>query len=183
MKTTRRHVGVFLAGVLMLGSIGCADDLVSPLDDAAILLSVVPNGGSVDVPAGTSVVVTFNHAMGLGMEAYGALHEGSLTGPEVEGSWTMSPNRMVIIFEPTKALKAATTYVIHLGGGMTDDHGNLVGLSQHGPGMGGVWTTGSMMTGGMGVGQGNARMMGEGWAHPTNGSYGMIFSFTTAGTT
>jgi hypothetical protein len=38
-----------------------------------------------------------------------------------------------------------------------------------------------MMTGGMG--QGNTKMMAEGWAHPTNGSYGIIFSFMTVGTT
>jgi len=117
--------------------------------------------------------------IGVGMEAYAELHEGSVTGPVVEGAWTLSEDRMVLTFAPTQALKPSTTYVIHLGGGMMDELGNHVNLGQHGLGMGGQWATQTMMTGGMGMG-GNGHMTGTGWAHPTNGSFGMIFSFTTA---
>lgn len=50
----------------------------------------------------------------------------------------------------------------------------------------GAWRSGGMRSqdgqhgygmGGMGGGQGQG--MGEGWVHPTNGSYGMVFYFTT----
>jgi hypothetical protein len=178
MKATRGHVRLVLMGVLLLGITACTDAGVAPLGSDAALLTVAPQGGSVDISVGTSVLVTFNQAIGIGMEAYAALHEGSLTGPEVEGTWSLSPDRTVLTFYPTDALKTATRYVIHLGGGMTDDHGNHVNLSQHGHGLGGEWAMGSMMTGSMG--QGNTHMMGSGWAHPANGSYGMTFSFTTA---
>ena len=55
-------------------------------------------------------------------------------------------------------------------------------MERHGAGMGGQWATESMMTGGTqhggGMGPGGG-MMGQGWQHPSNGSYGMLFSFTT----
>jgi hypothetical protein len=51
----------------------------------------------------------------------------------------------------------------------------------HGDMMGGQWATQSMMTGGMGMGSGSmGSHMGTGWQHPDNGSYGMVFTFTTA---
>jgi hypothetical protein len=42
-------------------------------------------------------------------------------------------------------------------------------VGQHG----GQWATGGMM------GMGDSSMMGSGWRH-ANGSYGMVFTFTTA---
>jgi hypothetical protein len=44
-------------------------------------------------------------------------------------------------------------------------------MEQYGMGMGGQWATGGMMGGQTG-------MMGTGW-HNSNGSYGMVFGFTT----
>jgi len=78
--------------------------------------------------------------------------------------------------------------VIHVGGGMQDHDGHHLDLEMHGPQMGGQWFTEDMYQGGqhgygmghgggMGGGQG---MMGEGWANPGNGGYGMVFTFTTA---
>ena len=178
--STTRIAGLVLAGAVLFTSVACADGGIGPEDDATALLGIAPLNGSADISVGTSVVATFDHPVGVGMEAFAALHEGALTGTEVEGVWTLSSDRTALAFQPDRALKPATTYVLHLGGGMTDDHGNHVNLGQHGLGMGGEWATASMMTGGMGMGAGNGHMLGSGWTHPSNGSYGMIFSFTTA---
>jgi hypothetical protein len=64
-----------------------------------------------------------------------------------------------------------------MGGGITDANGRPAGYDTYGPMMGGQWIMGGMMTGthaGMSWG-----MMGNGWRH-ANGSYGMVFTFTTA---
>jgi hypothetical protein len=62
-----------------------------------------------------------------------------------------------------------------------------VNFDHHGPQMGGHWVgeemfNAGMMGGGPGAGPGAGGMahMGDGWRHQ-NGSYGMEFSFTTAG--
>ena len=182
MKMKSRRYGALVVGLSAALAGACSDDPVSPnLDDGPALLSVEPSGGSTGVEVGATVVVTFDHAIADGMEEYAALHEGSVTGALVAGVWSLSADRTTLTFTPAAPLKPATTYVIHIGGGMTDDHGNHVNLQQHGTGMGGEWATGSMMTGGMGMNQIGSTMMGAGWAHPTNGSYGMLFSFITAG--
>jgi len=104
------------------------------------------------------------------MEQYARLHEGDVTGPIVPGTWTWSGDRTVLTFVPAQPFKALTQYTVHLGGGMRADDGGYVDygscVEQHG----GQWANGNMMGGGM---------MGDGWQHP-NGSYGMVFSFTTA---
>jgi len=145
--------------------------------EGAIMTSVQPMGGAVNVSSGDSVVVTFNHAIASGMEAYADLHEGSLAGVVVPGKWTRSADGTKLTFVPTAPLKSSTTYVIHLGGGMAAGDGGSVSFDQHGTEMGGVWATQGMMGGGMG---GQGTHMGTGWQHPSNGTYGMVFSFTTA---
>jgi sorbitol-specific phosphotransferase system component IIA len=154
---------------------GDATGVAPTVDEVTALLSVQPAGGAANVMVGDSVVVTFDHAVATGMEAYAAVHEGSVAGPLVAGTWGLSQNRTTMMFVPTSPLKPSTTYVIHLGGAMRDGSGNVVNLDVHGMGMGGQWATQSMMTGGMS----NGGMMGTGWQHPTNGSYGMLFTFTT----
>ena len=184
MKRTEK---LAIVALVSMAAGACSGEVTAPEDDTAELLSMVPAPGAVDVSVGASVDITFDHAIGFGMEEFAALHEGSLTGPLVDGMWSLSEDRTVLTFTPDQQLKVATTYVVHLGAGMTDENGEHVGLEQHGLGMGGEWATESMMTGGgmgsgMGSGMGdNSQMMGDGWAHPTNGSFGMVFSFTTAG--
>jgi Bacterial Ig-like domain len=173
------------AGIVILGTTACSDTGTNPNEDQefAALLSILPTPGSLDVEVGATVVVTFDHAIAAGMGAYAALHEGTLTGPEVEGTWALSEARTELIFTPAEELKPSTTYVIHLGGGMMDEDGNPVDLEEHGMGMGGQWATEQMLAGGMGMGQMGGQgggMMGEGWAHGSNGTYGMVFTFTTA---
>jgi hypothetical protein len=99
--------------------------------------------------------VGFDHPIAEGMERYAALHEGSVTGPEVSGTWTRSEDGTMPSFSPDAPLKPATTYSVHLGGGMMDPDGGMVDLGMHGLAMGGDWATQSMMTGGMG-GRGSA---------------------------
>lgn len=184
MDSLRKSGLLVLVAVLGVGVAACDEDPAEPLEGPATLLAVVPQGGSVDVDPNTTIVVTFDHAIHETMVEYAALHEGDVTGPEVPGTWALSEDGTELSFTPDEPLRPATQYTIHLGGGMTDDHGNHVNFDDHGMDMGGEWAMGSMMTGGdMGGGMmgGDHAHMGDGWQHPTNGSYGMVFTFTTAG--
>jgi len=183
MKT--RYRGGAAALTLLAASLAasCSDGgITTPDEQVTALLSVQPAGGSVDVKIETDVVVRFDHPIAEGMERYAALHEGSVTGPEVAGMWTRSEDGTALTFTPDALLKSATTYALHLGGGMMDADGGMVDLAMHGFGTGGQWATQSMMTGGMGGGMGGQTSghMGTGWQHPENGTYGMVFTFTTA---
>lgn len=165
--------------VLMAGLVGCStDDVAGPGDTETVFLSVVPQGGSTDVDPGSSVTIRFNQRMNPAMSEYADVHEGDLTGPEVAGIWAWSDNNMTLTFTPSQAFKPATTYAIHLGGGMRDAGDHSVDLGQHGPGMGGQWATEAMMGGGH-MGGGPGPHAGQRWQHPTNGSFGMVFTFTT----
>lgn len=169
-------VGVVASG----GLIGCSE-APTALEGDVMLLSVAPQGGSVGVDPDASVVVTFDHAIMASMTAYAALHEGPVTGPEVAGAWSLSADGRVLTFTPAQALKQATSYTIHLGGGMEGEHGESMDFETHGAmHMGGQWATGGMMSGGMSGMDGSHPHMGGGWSHP-NGTYGMTFTFTTAG--
>lgn len=189
MKTSINTRTALVAAMTTLALGACSnsatDPTTDPSADATALLSVVPAGGSVGVSVGTTVTVTFNHALATGMEEYAALHEGTVTGPEVAGEWIMSTDHTQLVFTPAEALKPATTYTIHIGGGMMDESGGDVDLEEYGMGIGGAWCTQTMMTqGGMGGMMGGGSMgqyMGTGWADPgNNGTYGMVFTFTTA---
>jgi len=114
--------------------------------------------------------------MGAGMEQYFDLHMGDLSGAEVAMSCAWSADRTQLTCTPGSPLASRTTYALHMGGGMMSSGGVAVDYTA-GPGMGGQWIMGGMMTGthgGMGWGT-----MGSGWHNP-NGSYGMVFTFTTA---
>lgn len=169
---------LMLAGAVGLGVTAC-DGAVTALGPDTMLLSVSPAGGSDDVDPEEPVVVTFDHAIDSMMVEYAALHEGGIDGPEVAGTWTLSTDATQLIFTQDAPLRRATEYTVHLGGDMMDADGHHVDLETHGMHMGGQWATGSMMGGGM-MGEHHDHM-GEGWQHPDNGSYGMIFTFTTAG--
>ena len=183
MKRTSFLLGI---PVLLAAFAGCSSDNVAGPGDPSVetvLLAVAPQGGSVNVDPGSSVTVRFDHQMNPAMSEWADVHEGDVAGPEVDGAWTWSDNFMRLTFTPDHPFAPATTYTIHVGGGMMDANGRNVDLGQHGPGMGGQWATGDMMGGGpMGGGpMGGGPHMGDGWEHPTNGSFGMVFSFTTAG--
>ena len=157
---------------LALGA--CSGGPAAPALTARVV-SVVPSGAATGVDPNSPIVVTFSHPMQPGMEQYAALHEGDVTGPVVAGTWAWSDDRTALTFTPAQPLKAQTQYTLHLGGGIRArdggfvDYGSCVG--QHS----GQWATQEMMGGGMMGGN----MMGTGWRHP-NGTYGMVFTFTTA---
>ncbi len=177
-----RKLWTLLLIPFVLSTLAACSHMTEPVEeDELALQTVIPTGGDTNVDPNEPVVLQFNHPIHAGMEAYAALHLGDVTGPEVDGVWTVSEDGTKLTFTPSQPLLRATTYTIHVGGGMTDDHGSHVNLGTHGLGMGGSWATGTMMNGGaMGGGMGGSNHMGEGWQHPDNGTYGMVFTFTTA---
>lgn len=188
-KKVPSRPGVALATglALALGACSGGDSPAGPgADGTTALLSIVPTGGATDVDPSAPVVVEFDHPMMPGMEAYALLHRGDVTGPEVAGAWRLGDDLRALTFTPSVPLEPGTTYTVHLGGALRDAGGRHVDIGAHGGHMGGVWATGRMMGGGMmgGGTMGGAvgdRHMGPGWQHPGNGSYGMVFTFTTRG--
>ena len=135
------------------------------------LLSVSPRGGAAGISTSPDIVLTFNRPMMAGVEQYMALHQGGPTGPTMPMTCNWSDGQKTLTCHLTQPLAPANSYTVHMGGGMTDSDGQSVGMDRYGMGMGGQWATSGMMGG-----QGG--MMGTGW-RDTNGSYGMVFGFTT----
>lgn len=171
-----------LAATLALGA--CTNSLIDPTDPSAIrptVLAVSPVGGTIGVDPTKPVVINFSHPMMTGMEMLVVLHEGTVTGPQVAGSSVWSSDRTVLTFTPSAALKAKTTYVLHLSPSLQGANGQLINMSAGGM-MGGQFVTGSMMgstAGGMMNGQWGPGMTGAGW-RASDGTFGMYFTFTTA---
>jgi hypothetical protein len=149
----------------------CGENPTGPALTARVV-SVVPTGGATGVDPNAAIVVIFSHAMRSSMEQYAALHQDDVRGPVVAGTWMWSTDRTVLTFTPAQPLRAQTQYSLHLGGGMRDTDGGFV---DYGPCVG---QTAVRATQGDGCGMMGGNMMGEGWRHP-NGSYGMVFTFTT----
>jgi hypothetical protein len=172
-----RAIGLVSTALVAIG--GCQAQLSAPADltEATAAASIVPPGGSTAVDRNAPIVITFTRPMQAGMEMYMALHEGDVTGPEVRGTRTWSDDRRRLTFAPAEPLKPQTRYTLHLGGGMRDADGGLVTLAPCATRDGGRWATGQMMSGRM---MGERDMMGPGWRHPDDGTYGMVFPFTTA---
>lgn len=168
-----RGVSKIPVAALLAASVACAD---GPMwhDDADVTVeSVNPANGSV-VGTTVSVSVTFSHAMMQGMETLVLLHEDRVNGPVVSGSSVWSADRRTLTFTPATALKSATTYVLHLAPGLREANGN--GVDHQSCSSLGGQPVGSGMMGGGGMGAG---MMGAGW-QSADGTYGMMFTFTTS---
>lgn len=175
---------LLLAPLLVgLAACGAGDPAGPDGPDAAsqtVLLSVSPPGGSAGVDVEAAITIEFSHPMDPTMSAFADLHEGELGGPEVAGRWEWMDGHTVLRFTPEAPLHPATDYVVHLGGGMMDAAGEPVKMEAHGHHMGGKWATHEMMMGGgMGGGMDPSQHMGDNWDHPSNGSHGMVFTFTT----
>jgi hypothetical protein len=142
----------------------------------ATFMSVTPQGGAMGVSGSTSMVFRFGAAMGSGMEQYIDLHMGDLAGPAMPMNCAWSPDRTILTCTPKGPLSPHSNYALHLGGGMMTQAGRTLDCAQYGPMMGGQWVMGGMMEGlHAGIAWG---MMGANWRN-ANGSYGMVFSFTT----
>lgn len=144
------------------------DGPMGPGGGGAVLTSVAPIGANVDI--GASVEIGFSHAMHEESAEWAAVHVGGPTGPVVDGTWRWADDHAHLAFHPASPWMPGVEYAIHLGGGMHDVLGHPLDFKSHGFGMGGVWASSSMMGGGP--------MMGPGWRH-ANGSWGMVFRFTT----
>ena len=143
----------------------------------ASLTSVTPQGGATGVAGSTFMVFRFSAAMGSGMEMYVDLHKGDLSKTTIPMTCVWSGDRTTLTCTPQAPLSAQIAYVMHLGGGLTTQAGQVIDCAQYGPSMGGQWIMGSMMT---------STHAGSPWGglspnwQNSNGSYGMAFSFTTA---
>lgn len=180
MSAVRKMLLVTLTAGLTVAAMACSGGSGTGPDAGTVLLDVVPAGGSSGVSVDTTITITFNHPMNPAMSQYASVHEGDVSGPVMQGTWSWSADTTALMFMPASALKPATTYTIHVGGGMMDADGQPVDLSQYGPGCGGQTATAGMMGGGMGSGGMGSDEMGAGW-QGSDGNYGMVFAFTTAG--
>ena len=165
--------------VLLATLAACSSEPVGIRSEDLVVLSVVPAGGATGVSTTAPIVVAFNHPMMPGADALVALHEGTATGPLVDGTTTWSADRTTLTFTPSAALRPATTHVLHLAPSLADIDGRR--LSHAGcAALGGRTVTGGMMGGGaMGGGAMGPGSMGPGW-EMSGGGYGMSFTFTTA---
>lgn len=149
--------------------------------DVPAVLSVMPAAGATNVDPTKPVVLTFNMAMMTGMEMLVVVNEGTVTGPQVAGTSSWSTDRRTLTFMPAAALKSKTTYVIHLSPSLAATNGKTIDMSQ-GMKIGGQVVTGGMMGsagGGMMNGSWGPGMSGAGWK-ASDGTFGMLFTFTTA---
>jgi hypothetical protein len=175
----RGSARLVLAAVAGLAVPACTD---GTLPDQTVLTSVSPAGGAVGVSVDTAIEVEFSHPMHDQMTDYAVLHHGAgIEDSVVAGTWHWSSDRTHMTFVPAQPLEHGTAYTLHLGGGMMDSAGHHVDLATHGHDMGGVMVTHGMMDawtmhGGM---TGDHDMTGPGWQHPADGTYGMLFTFTT----
>ena len=148
---------------------------------APAALGVLPAALATGVSPTTPIVITFNMSMMSGMEMLVVVHEGSVTGPQVTSAASWSGDRRVLTITPAATLKAKTTYVVHLSPSLQGTNGKAIDLAQC-TRIGGQSVSGGMMgagTAGMMGGTWGPGMMGAGW-QATDGTFGMLFSFTTA---
>ena len=158
--------------------------MVGPLTsaDAPTVIGVSPANATIVAAAARPVVVTFSRPMMAGMEALVVLHDGGVTGSPVAGIASWSADRTIMTFTPSAPLRAGTTWTLHFSPGIRSLDGGSIDLAAC-TRLGGRYATAGMMGVPAGAGMMNGAwgpgMMGEGWRSP-DGTYGMIFTFTTA---
>lgn len=165
-----------LACTTLLGGLACGDSGNGPATPATTLTSVSPAGGAANVAIDAPIVLTFSGAMATGMEALMDLHMGTAAATTMPMTCTWSADRTTVTCTHA-AFAHGATYTMHVGGGMMDADDMPVGMGDMVNQMGGVWLQPGMM-GGMHAGQ-PMGSMGTGWMG-ANGSYGMMFTFTTS---
>lgn len=182
MLVRPRFLALLPFAALVFAACSRSDTGVGPADAAASapsLASIQPASTATGVAPNAPVVLRFSHAMMTGMEMLVVLHEGSVTGAVVAATATWSIDRTTLTLMPQASLKGATKYVVHLSPSLKDSAGRMINLSP-GTMMGGQNVSGGMMgSTSMMNGQWGPGMMGTGW-QAANGSFGMVFSFTTA---
>lgn len=173
----RSHLFQLVAFSAFLFALGCSDSANAPNQTATTLAAVSPAGGATNVDPAAPIHLTFSGPVGQGMENYLDVHKGTTADATVPMTCTWSADRTTLTCTHAAPLASASTYTIHVGGGMMDANGHPVDMDAMVNLMGGVWLMPGMM-GGMHAGE-PMNTMGQGW-QGSNGSYGMMFSFTTA---
>jgi len=163
-------------GVLLFAA-GCSDGNNEPNQVTTTLTLVSPAGGATNVAPTAAISMTFSGPMAQGMENYMDVHAGTAADATVPMTCTWSVDRATLTCTHAAPFASGSTYTIHVGGGMMDANGHPLDMNGMVNTMGGVWLMPGMM-GGMHAGQ-PMNMMGQGW-QGSNGSYGMMFTFTTA---
>lgn len=182
MRMPLRMLALFPVAVLLLTACSGSGDTVGPAEtaaDAPSLVSIQPANAAASVDPAAPIVLHFSRAMMTGMEMLVVLHEGSVTGAVVGATATWSADRTILTLRPQTPLKRTTTYVVHMSPSLKDTAGHMINLSP-GTMMGGQTVSGGMMgSGSMMNGQWGPGMTGAGW-QAANGTFGMMFTFTTA---
>lgn len=169
-----RIITVFLATSAALFTTACSDSTGTiPMTN---LTNVSPAGDATGVAVTAPVVLSFSGSMGQGMEAYMDVHQGTAADATVPMTCTWSADRTTLTCTHAALFAAGTMYTVHVGGGMKDADGMPVGMGDMMT-QGGAWLASGMM-GGMHAGQ-PMGSMAPGWMG-ANGSYGMMFTFTTS---
>lgn len=173
-----------LGGVTFLAACGMMTSWAGPRasPEAPTVLAIVPANLSVSADPSKPVVITFSRPMQMGMETFVVLHEGGVTGSPVAGVATWSDDRTMMTFTPSAPLKARMTWTLHFSPGMRGLDREAIDFAAC-TRLGGRYVTAGMMgltsSSGMMNGSWGSGMMGGGW-RAADGSFGMIFSFTTA---
>lgn len=180
MRPPARMLAIVPFAALLLAACASSDTGVGPVAaDAPSLASIQPASAATSISVAAPIVLKFSHAMMNGMEMLVVLHEGSVTGAAVACAATWSTDRTTLTLVPQAALKHATTYMVHMSPSLSDTAGHMINMTP-GAAMGGQMVSGSMMGGGsMMNGQWGPGMMGAGW-QAANGTFGMVFAFTTS---
>lgn len=178
MRSHTMRVGMLIAALASVAA--CGSDTTAPSPPAGAtteLVSVSPHGGSTGVPANSPMTMTFSQPMMPGMEQYMDLHQGDVSGPLVPITCTWSADHLTVTCVPAQPLQPAAPYTFHVGAGMMDANGHGVDMGLHMTQNGGQWLMSGGMMGAMHAGSPMSGM-GAGWTG-ANGSYGMVFPFTT----
>lgn len=179
MHPRNRMLAVLPFAALMISACSSTDAGVGPTD-AVALASIQPANATAGVALSAPIVLHFSKAMMSGMEMLVVLHEGSVTGPVVGTTAMWSSDRTTLTMTPQTAMKHATTYVVHMSPGLQDTAGHMINMTP-GTAMGGQTVNSGMMGGATSMmnGQWGPGMAGAGW-QAANGTFGMMFTFTTA---
>lgn len=166
-----KRLGVLL--LLGLGPVACDEPGPQAPADAVMVDAVVPAPGATGVDPSTLVTVRFSQPIAAGTDAWFDVHRQGIAGPVVAGHWIWSADLRTATFHPDHPLGPGEMHAIHLGAGIRSASGAALNFT-HCVEAGGQWAFGQP-----GWHHGEGGPHGDrGWMH-SNGSYGVMFGFTT----
>jgi hypothetical protein len=141
----------------------CGGSAAEPHTRGAVLLSVQPAAGSVDVDPASPIVLEFDRPLTGAAAEHVMVHEGEM-GALVAGVWALSEEGRRLTFTPAQPLRPATSYSVHVPGEMHGRGGHRMAAGPHAGPMDGEHGAGSTMRHGM----------------QHEGGHGQVHRFTTA---